>query len=58
MFLTLAPSNPGVKVQDIHLIRDSVGPRIGLDTVVERNLCYCWESNPDSLVLKPTAYSL
>jgi hypothetical protein len=37
-FLTLASSTPGVKVLNTHLIGGWVGPRVGLDTAVKREI--------------------
>jgi hypothetical protein len=34
-----------------------MSPIAGLDFVENRKIhCFCWESNPDSLVIQPAAY--
>jgi hypothetical protein len=41
-----------------HWIEGCVGPGASLDVIKKRISCPCWESNHDTLVVQPIAYSL
>jgi hypothetical protein len=50
------PLYPPGRHPGTHYIEGWVGPGPGPDIVQKRKVsCSCWESNPDSLVVQPTA---